>query len=490
MYRQSACVTGALHQAYRSALRVQGRVTSTRAVCATLDDQRHVHTSHIHRLVAAPRPCISSHGDLLRRTTAHHVAIPGGGAADRARLCTSREQPPAPSASSTMLSKAKELAPGVAAAAGVMQVGFWGADHLGAALLAAQGLSGGASPVSGIPVSILLGMAINNTVTLPESLRPGLKACTVTALRAGIVCVGAKLSFVDVARLGAAGIPVVVTSIGAGLTFVPLLAKRLGLSAKLGSLVAAGTSICGVTAITALAPAIKANEREVGLAVANVVAFGTAAMLTYPYLANSLLAHSEQIGMFLGCAVHDTSQVIGCALTYKEVFGDELVLKVAAITKLTRNLFLAAVIPGLAWMTARNAAAAGAAASNAPMPKLLSMDTVKKYMPMFVLGFVAMSAARSVGDATLASYGAAYGVVSAEQWKSLTSFVGNVAGSHYLLGTAMAAVGLNTSMSVFKGVGWRPFALGFAGSSIVGLTAFGSTLLAGYFMDFTPEASE
>ena len=214
----------------------------------------------------------------------------------------------------TFAKKARELTPGVLAAAAVMQTGFWTADHLGQALLAAQGLTGAASPISGIPVSILLGMLVNNAVTLPQSLRPGLKFCTVSALRAGIVCVGAKLSFVDVARLGAAGIPVVMATIGAGLTVVPMLARRLGLPPKLGLLVAAGTSICGVTAITALAPAIKANEREVGLAVANVVAFGTVAMLTYPYLGNALFAHSEQIGMFLGTAIHDTSQVCGAGV--------------------------------------------------------------------------------------------------------------------------------------------------------------------------------
>lgn len=172
--------------------------------------------------------------------------------------------------------------------------------------------------------------------------------------------------------------------------------------------------------------------------------------------------------------------MIGCALTYKEVFGDELVLKVAAITKLTRNLFLAGVIPGLAWLGARSVQGATGAA----VPALFSMDTVRKYMPMFVLGFLAMSAARSIGDATLASSGAAYGVVNAATWKEMTTFVGSSLGSHYLLGTAMAAVGLNTSFSVFRGVGWRPFALGMAGSAIVGLTAFGATTVAGHFMDF------
>jgi len=171
---------------------------------------------------------------------------------------------------------------------------------------------------------------------------------------------------------------------------------------------------------------------------------------------------------------------MGCALTYNEVFRDELVLKVAAITKLTRNLFLAVVIPGLAWMSST---ATQASSAITPSSRLLSIDTVKKYMPMFVAGFLGMSLLRSVGDSTLASHGLAFGCVEAEAWKSTTTTVGNVLGSHYLLGTAMAAVGLNTSVSVFKGVGWRPFALGLGGSAIVGMSAAAAVFAAEGLLD-------
>ena len=62
------------------------------------------------------------------------------------------------------------------------------------------------------------------------------------------------------------------------------------------------------------------------------------------------MGRSETIGLFLGTAVHDTSQVVGAALTYKQVYNDDIVLRVATVTKLTRNIFLAAVIPLLTWM--------------------------------------------------------------------------------------------------------------------------------------------
>ena len=186
--------------------------------------------------------------------------------------------------------------PGVLAAFVVMLAGFWLADRIGQAILAAQGLTGG-SPVSGVPVAIVLGLLLRNTLPLPASLAPGLKFATTTILRAGIVLVGIRLSLFDVLKLGIAGLPVVLAAIATGLVFVTWFNKKLGLPPRLGTLIAAGTSICGVTAIVSVAPAIEADEREVAYAVANVVAFGLFGMLAYPYLAHSLLGSSETIGL-------------------------------------------------------------------------------------------------------------------------------------------------------------------------------------------------
>ncbi|CAM9702966.1 unnamed protein product, partial [Phaeothamnion confervicola] len=217
------------------------------------------------------------------------------------------------------------LLPGVAVAALVMHGGFYLADFLGQALLSAQGITAGVSPVSGVPVAILLGLGARNLLPLPvKALAPGLKFCTTTALRAGIICVGAKLSAADVLALGAAGVPAVAVSIGAGLFVVRRLGRAAGLAPRMTALIAAGTSICGVTAITALAPAIRATPQEVAFAVANVVAFGTLGMLAYPYVAHHLLPHSEQVGLFLGLAIHDTAQVVGAALTYRDVSGEDI----------------------------------------------------------------------------------------------------------------------------------------------------------------------
>ena len=366
-------------------------------------------------------------------------------------------------------------APGIAAAFVVMLAGFWLANLIGQQILAAQGLSG-SSPVSGVPVAIVLGLLLRNLLPLPDALAPGLKFATTTILRAGIILVGIRLSLFDVVKLGIFGLPVVLGAIATGMLFVTWFNRRLGLPPRLGTLIAAGTSICGVTAIVSTAPAIEADEREVAYAVANVVAFGLIGMLLYPYLAHALLNTSETIGLFLGTAVHDTSQVVGAALTYKQVYGDDVVLRVATVTKLTRNIFLAVVIPILTWMHIRSQARVGAGGIGAVSTTLV---------PAFVIGFVLMAVVRTIGDATLGSWGAAFGVLDADAWASLTRDLGDFWASQILLGTAMAAVGLSTNFAVFKGVGFKPFAVGMAGAIVVGAVGMTLAILLGRFVQLT-----
>ena len=361
--------------------------------------------------------------------------------------------------------------PGLAAAVLVMLAGFALADVLGQLMLAARGLFG-ASPISGVPVAIVLGLLLRNLLTLPAALGHGLKVCTTTILRLGIVLVGIKLSVVEMARLGMAGVPVVMVAIATGLLFVTWFNRKLGLPPRLGTLIAAGTSICGVTAIVSTAPAIDADEREVAYAVANVVAFGLFGMLVYPYLAHALLPGSAAIGLFLGTAVHDTSQVVGAALTYRQIYDDDAVLRVATVTKLTRNLFLAAVIPLLTWLHARDRADGGS----------VRATNWRALVPSFVLGFIGMAIVRSIADAMLGRGALALGVWDAAGWRALSSFIGDTVGAQWLLGTAMAAVGLNTSVAVFKGVGVKPFVVGMAGALVVGSAGFVMALLFGRFI--------
>jgi uncharacterized integral membrane protein (TIGR00698 family) len=348
---------------------------------------------------------------------------------------------------------------GIALSAAVAQGGFLTAGALTSAL---------GVPVSGIPVAILLGAAVKNTVGYATDFKPGIVFSTKTILQGGIVCVAAKLSFFEMLSTGTAGIPVVLSAVGAGLVFIPWAGRKAGLPEKMTLLLTAGTSICGVTAITALAPAIKASNRDIAVAVANTVAFGTIGMLTYPYLFHALCSSSEQVGMCLGVAIHDTSQVLGSALSYKEIFGDEVAFKVAAITKLMRNLGLAVAIPLLTYQhTSSNESTSTPNESTKQETTMSGLNSFTKYVPPFLIAFIGMTAFRTGGDFFLQDFGA---------YSQAMDLVGNDL-SKYALGTAMAGVGLSTDKSSLQGVGWKPFAVGLSGACVVGGTGFTVAML-------------
>lgn len=373
----------------------------------------------------------------------------------RRRCLTVRHFAVAPS-DETKPKPSPSILPGLGLSAATAAGGF----TLASALTSTLGV-----PVSGIPVSILLGMTLKNTVGYDgPTMQPGLTTATKTVLQTGIVCVAAKLSFMELLSTSTTGIPVVLASVGAGLVFIPLAGRWAGLPPKLSLLLTAGTSICGVTAITALAPGIQASSRDIAVAVANTVAFGTLGMLAYPYVFHALCGTSEQVGLCLGVAIHDTSQVLGAALSYKETFGDEVAFSTAAVTKLMRNLGLAVALPLLTYQYQTSAAAA----ANQVQPETISgLTSFTKYVPPFLVAFIGMTALRSSGDYLLADV---------ELYHSIMKFLGNDL-STYALGTAMAGVGLCTDKASLHGVGWKPFAVGLSGALVVGGTGFAVALL-------------
>jgi uncharacterized integral membrane protein (TIGR00698 family) len=350
-----------------------------------------------------------------------------------------------------------KVLPGFAASVAVMWLAAAAARWIGALILRLQGLdpAGRASPVSGISIAILLGLLLANTFGTADRLRPGLAFSVKRILRLGIILVGIRLSFLDVVKLGAWGVPVVAVIVGVALAVAHGLARLLGVSDRLGTLTAASTAICGVTAALTVGPVIEAEESEVAYTVANVTLFGLVAMLSYPYLAHSLFgASSGSAGLFLGTGIHDTSQVMGASLTYKELYRDDRALDVATVTKLTRNVFLVAVVPLLAFWHGRRAGHAGRRVS------------IAKLFPLFVLGFLAMALVRSVADAGLASGGRALGVWDAAGWALVTRRVGETWGAA-ALGTAMAGLGLSTDLRSFRALGVKPLYLGALCAALV-----------------------
>ncbi|HSZ59832.1 MAG TPA: putative sulfate exporter family transporter [Tepidisphaeraceae bacterium] len=316
----------------------------------------------------------------------------------------------------------------------------------------------GKSPVSPVTVAVLLGLLLRNTIGVPKVYEAGLRLCLKTVLRLGIVVLGLTLSLTAIRSEVIVGLPVILCCIVTALVLVTFVNRALGLPRRLGTLIAVGTSICGVSAIVATAPIIDAEDDETAYAVACITIFGLLALITYPFLAHQLFATPVQAGTFLGTAIHDTSQVAGAGLAYAQQYKAEIAMKTAITVKLVRNLCMSLLIPMMAVLYHR-----GQAQGSARSPGQKWHNVI----PLFVVAFVLMACIRSLGDAGGAK---AFGMIPQDQWKLVDS--GAKFFAPWLLATALGAVGLGTGLAKLKGLGLKPFSVGFAAALCVGAVSF------------------
>jgi len=346
------------------------------------------------------------------------------------------------------------LAPGIALAAGLTLIGQVLSTLIGQRLMGLEH-----SPVSPILVAVLAGLLVRNLGGLPASFEEGLRFCVKRVLRIAVALLGLRMSLAVTGKIGLQALPVVLGCITFALLFVTLLGRRLGLHARLSCLIAVGTAICGASAIVATGPAIRAKDEEIGYAIAVITLFGMVALLAYPFLAHWIFAGDARlIGLFLGTSIHDTSQVVGAALMYQSSHNAPEALDVATTTKLIRNLCMGAVIPLLAIIHHRQAQASGGTG-------VVKGTGLSQWLPLFVVGFVAMAAIRSAGDVGER----AFGYIERTAWESLLERAMSV--SAFGLTLAMAAVGLGTNLADFKRLGVKPLVLGLAAALSTGLVA-------------------
>ena len=336
---------------------------------------------------------------------------------------------------------------GIALAVSVAIAGGYAAQYVGESLLGFDG-----SPISPIMMAIVLGMVLANTITLSASVAVGLRFCTSTVLRVGIMLLGIRLSLVSAGTNALIALPFVVVAIAVGLTTVGFVGRHLGARRQLAGLIAVGTGICGATAIVATAPIIKAKESEVSYAVACITLFGIAAMFLYPVLGHYLFPDAPALaGLFLGTSIHETAQVAGAGMMYQAQYDAPLALDIATVTKLVRNLCMIAVIPLVGVLFG------GGPATDAPKrSRWLHM------IPWFIVGFAVMSAVRTVGELGARPFG----LLEPGQWNAVVAFLRGSAEQCLLV--AMAAVGLTTMFASLRTIGGRPFVLGLLAALVVG----------------------
>jgi uncharacterized integral membrane protein (TIGR00698 family) len=296
--------------------------------------------------------------------------------------------------------------------------------------------------------AILIGLLITNTVGLHPIFKPGVQTYEFW-LKIGIVALGSRFVLGDVLKLGGTSLVQILVDMAVAGTIIILAARFFGLSGKLGSLLAIGTSICGVSAIIAAKGAIRARNSEASYAIAAILALGAVALFTLPPLGHLIGLSDHEFGLWAGLAVDNTAETTATGYLFSEEAG-----KIAVLVKSTRNALIGFVVLGFAlyW------AARGEADQIAPGVKAKASFVWEKF-PKFVLGFLVVSALATAG---WLSKGQVANLANVSKWAFLLTFAG---------------VGLNTNFRELARTGWRPLLVAIIGLLVVATVSLGLVLL-------------
>jgi uncharacterized integral membrane protein (TIGR00698 family) len=283
-----------------------------------------------------------------------------------------------------------------------------------------------------LPLAILLGMlfgASSRMIRRGETESAPSKSslfCQQKLLRLGIILLGFSLTFQQVAQLGwqalVIDIIVICTVLLIGIT---VGIKVLKMDKELAVLTSVGSAVCGAAAIMATEPVVKGGHRQVSVAVATVVLFGTLSLIAYPLLFNLLPIAPEQFGIFIGSTVHEVAQAVAAGQTISPE-----ALQTAIMTKLIRVMCLAPVVVALSLLLFREKSDTGTTHQRIPI-------AFPHFIGFFILAVVVNS----------------LWALPETLHEGLT-FI-----SQFSLTIAMAAMGFNTRWSTLRQAGLKPIIL-------------------------------
>lgn len=282
------------------------------------------------------------------------------------------------------------------------------------------------SAFSPLILAIVVGMAFHNVIGTPVRAKAGVTFALRKILRFAIILLGLQLTAAQIAQVGATGIAVIALTLIATFLFTTWLGSLLGVERGLTQLIAAGTSICGASAVIATNTVTNAHDEDVAYAVACVTVFGSIAMFVYPLLPAVLNLNPHAYGLWSGASIHEIAQVVAAAFQDGREAGE-----FGTIAKLSRVAMLAPMVIALALMARRRNRKAGGHATSTRAP-----------MPWFVLGFIALVGVNSVV------------IIPAEIKAALVTL------TTILLTMALAAMGLETDFGKLRAKGLRPLMLG------------------------------
>ncbi len=300
---------------------------------------------------------------------------------------------------------------------------------IAAVALALRQLSG-LSALSPMIVAIALGAFFHTAFGTPAVAKPGVTVSLRWILRFAIILLGFQLTAQQVLDVGATGLAIIVVSLIACFTITKPLGAALGVDRKLAELIAAGTSICGASAVIAANTITKAPEEDCAYAVACVTLCGMVAMVLYPLLPTLLGLTAREYGLWTGASVHEIAQVVAASYQAGKDAGDY-----ATITKLTRVIMLAPMMMVLGALAARRPSDGGPR-RRAPLP-------------YFAISFIAAIAVNSTIEIAAPAKDAIIMVTT------------------FLLALSLAGMGLATDLKKLAPKGARPLVLGALSSVFI-----------------------
>jgi uncharacterized integral membrane protein (TIGR00698 family) len=295
------------------------------------------------------------------------------------------------------------------------------------------------SVISPMMLAMLIGMTLNNVTCQPSWMKDGILFSQRRLLRIAIVLLGLQLTFTEIVKLGLTGLVILAAALGSAFFFTVYVGRYLGVDEKLAKLIAAGTSVCGASAVVAANTVVCGREEDVTYAVACVTIFGTIAMFLYPLFPELLHLSAREFGLWTGSSIHEIAQVVAASFDQGQVAGE-----MGTVAKLSRVMMLAPLVISLDLLCR-------AESRNATDLKPASTSPRAPAIPWFVVGFIAATGVNSAITIPVE-------LKSHLMW--LTTF---------LLTIALAAMGMHTDLAKLRRKGFRPALLGALASLFIGI---------------------
>lgn len=278
--------------------------------------------------------------------------------------------------------------------------------------------------IEALVVAILLGMVVRTCWSPPATFEAGVHFTGKQVLEVAVFLLGAAVDLPLLLQAGPALAVGIVLLVVLGLMSSYGMGRAMGLPHKLAVLVACGNSICGNSAIAAVAPVIDADREHVASAIAFTAILGVVVVVGLPLLIHPLGLSNYQYGVLAGLTVYAVPQVLAAAFPVSALSG-----QVGTLVKLVRVLMLGPVVLCIALWHGRGGVDAA--------PRVRARFRLTHYVPWFIIGFLALAALRSAGAIPTA-------------WLAPTQSV-----SIWLTVLAMAALGLGVDLKAISKVG-RP----------------------------------